>query len=80
MRSVKVVNKKTNSNRRLLYEIEMLKHLDHPNIIRLHEVFDCETSTILVTEFCEGENLFDVIAKQKNLSEKDAVFVIKQLL
>jgi calcium-dependent protein kinase len=46
---------------RLKYEIDILKNLDHPNIVRLFEVFEDKTSIYLVTELCTGGELFDVI-------------------
>ena len=42
-------------------EIEALKIVDHPNIVRLHQIFEDETSIHLVTEYCKGESLFDII-------------------
>jgi len=46
---------------RLRYEIEILKNLDHPNILRLYEVFEDKKHIYLVTEFCDGGELFDEI-------------------
>ena len=43
-------------------EIDVLKTLDHPNIIRLYEVYEDHTSFFLVTEICKGGELFDAIA------------------
>ena len=44
---------------RLSNEIELLKNLDHPNIVRLYEVFEDNVRFILVTEICTGGELFD---------------------
>ena len=46
---------------RLRYEIDILKNLDHPNILRLYEVFEDKISIYLVTEYCSGGELFDAI-------------------
>jgi len=62
---------------RLKYEIDILKNLDHPNIVKLYEVFEDKNSIYLVTELCTGGELFDEIVERKNFSEPDAAAVIK---
>lgn len=65
---------------RLKYEIDILKNLDHPNIVKLYEVFEDKHYIYLVTELCTGGELFDEILKRKQFAEKDAAPVIKQVL
>ncbi len=65
---------------RLEYEIDTLKNLDHPNILRLYEVFEDKKYIYLVTEFCQGGELFDEIIARGRFNERDAAVVIKQLL
>ena len=65
---------------RLKFEIDILKNLDHPNILRLYEVFEDKKYIYLVTELCQGGELFDEILKRKLFTEKDAAVVIKQVL
>lgn len=62
------------------YEIDILKNLDHPNILRLYEVFEDNKCIYLVTEFCEGGELFDEIIQRGSFGEQDAAKIIKQLL
>jgi serine/threonine protein kinase len=40
-------------------EIEILKTLDHPNVVKLIDVYECEKHTCLVMELMEGGELFD---------------------
>lgn len=61
-------------------EMEIMKKLDHPNILRVHELYKDQKRYYLVTELCTGGELFDEIAKRENFSEKDAARVILQLL
>lgn len=35
-------------------EVQLLKQLDHPNILKLYEVYETEKTIYLVTEVCEG--------------------------
>ena len=42
-------------------EMEVLKQLDHPNIIKLYEIFEEEKYICLVIELMEGGEIFDMI-------------------
>ena len=57
---------------RLRYEIDILKNLDHPNILKLYEVFEDKSKIYLVTEICNGGELFDEVIKKHSLNEKEA--------
>ena len=59
------------------YEIAILQKLDHPNIIKLYEVFEDERKYYLVQELCKGGELFDEIVKQVHFSEEDAANIVK---
>ena len=43
------------------YEINILKKLDHPNIIKLYEIFEDKNRYYLIQELCKGGELFDEI-------------------
>ncbi len=47
----------------LYNEINSLKMLDHPNVIKLHETFEDANKLHLVLELCEGGDLFEFITK-----------------
>ena len=59
-------------------EIEILKTLDHPDIVRIIESFNTKNSYILITEYCEGGELFDQVRNQ--LSETQIAVIFRQLL
>ena len=65
-------------------EIEILKKLDHPNIIKLYEVFESERSLYLIMEECKGGEIFDRIIeriKAKQMySERDAAIIFQQVM
>lgn len=53
-------------------EIEILTSMDHPNIVRLIEVFEDERHWCLVMELMKGGELFDRILECDQFSEKEA--------
>ncbi len=59
-------------------------HIDHPNIIKLYEVYEDSRYVYLIMEECIGGELFDRIYERiskKNLySEKEAALIFKQYM
>lgn len=83
LRAVKIINKKylgEETKKKLLGEIEILKKCDHPNILKLYEFFQDQKRYFMVTELCNGGELFDKIAEEQYFNEKDAAKIIKQIL
>ena len=62
--------------KRFAHEIEMLKRLDHPNILKLYEFYEDEKRFYLVTELCTGGELFDEITIKETFEEKEAAAII----
>ena len=57
----------------LMREIHIMQSLDdHPNIIKLLDVFETDSTVHIVTELCEGGELFDRILERGHYSELDA--------
>ena len=54
--------------------------MDHPNILKLYEVYQDDARFYVVTELCEGGELFDEIIKRNHFSEKDAAEIMLQVL
>jgi calcium-dependent protein kinase len=65
---------------RFVNEVTALKTLDHPNIIKLFEIYEDETQVYLVQEMCTGGELFDRIVEKEYLSEKQASILFQQIL
>ena len=42
----------------LIEEVKILNKLDHPNIVRFHEVYNDEKFLYIVQEYCSGGDLF----------------------
>jgi len=81
VRAVKIIKKSRIENiTRLKREITIMKKLDHPNIIKLFEVFEDDEHIYLVLELCTGGELFARIIKSGHFSEYHSAVVMKQVL
>jgi len=61
-------------------EIDSLKALDHPNVLKFYETFEDEKHIHIVTELCAGVSLDSHINQNKVISECEAAQIMKQLL
>ena len=82
--AVKVLkrNKKNNKlNKELLSEIELLKVLDHRNIINIFEFYEGSSLIYIVTHYCKSGNLFQYVRKTNNyISESQVSVLLFQIL
>ena len=88
VRAMKIIKKKNNtseddspgtSDQDILNEINILKQIDHPNIVKIFEFYNSEEAYYLITEYCEGGELFKIISQKKILTEKQCAYVMYQL-
>jgi len=83
IRAIKVLDRTkmtTEDQQKLNEEIGVLKKLDHPNIMKLFEVFIEPQNYYLVTEFVDGGELFEETQRRGILPEKMAANIMRQLL
>lgn len=66
--------------RSMINEIKVLRILDHPNIVKLYEVFETKKHVNLVMEYMRGGNLLSYFKKKKHYTEKDAATIILKVL
>ncbi|PXF49810.1 CBL-interacting protein kinase 31 [Gracilariopsis chorda] len=67
-------------NRQVRNEIDALERLNHPNIVRLVDVINTSKRVYIIMELVSGGELFDVITKQRRLTEPQARFYFHQLV
>ncbi|CAD8179513.1 unnamed protein product [Paramecium pentaurelia] len=82
-RAVKIISKdkaKKADMERLKEEVDILKRLDHPNIIKIYEFYQDNKNMYIVTELCTGGELFDKIQESSSFSERKAAETMKQIL
>lgn len=63
-------------------EIYIMCQLDHPNIVRLEEVYESHSEIYLVQELCLGGELFDRLDEQPDYhyTEAQCARLVKQML
>jgi len=82
IRAMKIINKIDdgfeNNDEEVLNEINILKKIDHKNIIKIFEFYIDENNYYLVTEYCKGGELFALLRKTK-LTEIQVAYIMFQL-
>lgn len=68
------------ATRKLNLEIDILKVLDHPIIIKVYEFFEDPKRFYIIMEHCKGGELFEEIVKRQSFGEVHAAQIIQQLL
>ena len=76
---------KPENKKRFLYEIYILSHLNHPNIIKFYDLKKTVNNWYIVTEFCNGGSLTDNLKKymahyQKPFPEEVVQYLMKQIV
>ena len=82
-RAMKIIQCKSlsdNHSSAINKEINILKNLDHPNILKVYEFYQSEKYVYIINELCTGGELFDKIVDVKFFSENVASNIMRQLL
>lgn len=77
--AVKIIQKKV-EKKVINTEVGVLLKMNHPNVIRLKEVFETPSDIHLVLELVTGGELFDRIVTRGYYSEKDAAKCVLEIL
>ena len=79
MKIIHVKNTSTDLEKKISKEINILKDLDHPNILKVFEFFCNKNAIFIINELCTGGELFDKIVEVKHFSENVAADIMRQL-
>ena len=82
--AMKVIKKSsacsTEEENHILNEIEVLKKLDHPSILKIFELYSDDTNFSIITELCPRGELFNEIIEKGPFNEKYTSYVMYQIL
>ena len=84
IRAMKIIDKTrmrlgSEEEEQLINEINILKTLDHPNIMKVFEYYNYNNHLYIISEFISGGELFDKITENHNLKEDISSNIMKQI-
>ena len=81
--AMKVINKYFNcsaeDDKEILNEINILRSMDHPGVLKIFEFYSNKESYSIVTELCPGGELFQQIIDKGPFNEKYSAYIMYQL-
>ena len=81
IRALKIIKKtKSQDSARMYLEVEILKKLIHPNIMQIFEFYEDKKNFYIITEICDGGELFEQIVNKGTFNEHNGANVVKQIL
>ena len=63
----------------MINEIDLMRTLDHDNVIKLYEVYETEKSIYLVIELIQGKSLQDILKKPMFKEEYSEIRIMKMI-
>ena len=64
---------------RFLKEAKNIAKLDHPGIVKIHDIFEENNTAYYVMDYIEGENLNEMVKRNGPLSEEKAVEYLRKV-
>ena len=83
IRAMKVIPKENilkGQSNRLFEEIEILRKLEHPNIMKIYEYFIDDKNIYIISEFCDEGDLLGKMSKLVSMSELVVKYLMGQIL
>lgn len=63
-----------------LFQVRIMKMLDHPNIVKLFQVIQTDKTLYLVMEYASGGEVFDYLVMHGRMKEKEARAKFRQIV
>ena len=83
IRAMKIINKSSTcteeEEQEIVNEINILRTMDHPNILKIFEFYSNKESYSIITEYCSGGELFNEITENGPFDEKYSAYVMFQI-
>jgi len=81
MKTIKIKeNLSSKEEQEIINEIFIIKSLDHPNIFKIFEFYKNNNEYNLITEYCEGGDLYREIIDKAPFSEECCAYILYQIL
>ena len=84
IRAMKIISKSSTCSeedeQEIVNEINILRTLDHPNVLKIFEFYSDKNSYSIVTELCSGGELFQEIVDKGPFNESYSAYVMFQIL
>jgi serine/threonine protein kinase len=79
-RAVKILSKAYMEDKEkltFLNEVRVMSSLEHPSILKMHHYFEDTKRYMLVTDICNGGELFSLIKEKKMFDAEDTSIIVK---
>ena len=85
MRAMKIIKKpkkleSEEEEKGIINEIDILKKMDHPNIVKIFEFYSNNETYSIIMEYCRGGNFISEIKNFAPFDEKYAAYIMYQIL
>ena len=74
-----ILNPEQNNEESVLNEFNILKKIDHQNVVKIYEFYSDTENYYLITEYCPGGDLYEA-TKKEYLSEVQVACIMYQIL
>ncbi|CAG8550297.1 21484_t:CDS:2 [Racocetra persica] len=64
----------------LTTELDVLKQVNHPHLVTLHELVETKDNVYIITDLASGGELYSQLEQRGNYTEKDAAHLVEQVL
>ena len=82
--AIKILEKskilETDDLERIIREMVFIIEFDHPNVVKVHEIFETEENYLIIMDYCPGGELFNYIVQNRRLDDDEASFFYYQLI
>ena len=68
------------SREMLNFEIEALRTIQHPNVLRCYDVIQEPSHCYIITEYCNQGDLLSMLKKKRKMTEKEVASIMRDIV